>query len=161
MPSTRERSRASPSRSACSAALRSVTSSTSSTAAPPSSILPANSPHQREPSLRMYSFSKGVPWPVAFSSSRTRKVCGIHSGGVSSSQRSRPASRSSRAKPDMRRKAALASVIRPSVSKKITPTVPISETRRNRSSLLRSPASRSRRSPVVRRRSTAAEMRLA
>jgi len=161
MPSTKERSRASPSRSARSAAFRSVMSSTSSSAVPPSSILPANSPHQREPSLRMYSFSKGVPWPVAFSSSMPRRVCGIHSGGVSSSQRSRPASTSSRAKPDMRRKAALASVIRPAKSKKITPTVSISATRRNRSSLARSRASRSRRSPVARKRSTAAEMRLA
>ena len=51
-----------------------------------------------------------------------RSVHGIHSGGVSSSQRRRPASRSSRAKPDIRKKDSLASEMLPRVSKKITPT---------------------------------------
>ena len=122
---------------------------------------PANSPHQRDPSLRMYSFSKGLPWPVAFSSSRALRVAASTPAASVRPSAAGPPPASSRVKPDMRRKAALASVIRPSMSKKITPTVSISATRRNRSSLLRSRASRSRRSVVMRRRFTAAARRLA
>jgi hypothetical protein len=57
---------------------------------------PPNRPQKRWPSLLVYCFSYGVMRPLRSNSSSARRVRGIHSGGVSWSQRSRPASTSSR-----------------------------------------------------------------
>lgn len=72
--------------------------------------------------------------PRALNSSRARSGRGIQSGGVSRSQRGRPAGTSSRSYPPIRTKASFASVIPPPVPKEKTPTVSISNARRNRSS---------------------------
>src|SRR5438128_3067778 len=85
------------------------------------------------PSLRRYSFSNGEyarrRWsrPIALASS------GRCSGGVSSIQLSRPASRSSREYPTIQRNASLASRIAPSRSPTITPMTLESKTARRRS----------------------------
>ena len=126
------RKRSSLSRSASSAALRSVKSTTkvtiwfppSSTVAEPSMI------GTRLPSFRKYSFSIGGRRPVDLCSRIHRASRSRQSGGVRSVQRSRPAWRSSRSYPTMRRKASLASRIRPSKSAMKIPTMLASTRRR-------------------------------
>ncbi len=100
-----------------SARLRSVKSSTKATPWLPlcSKLAMPMSTGTRLPSFRKYSFSNGCKLPVVLSSgTHWRTSRSSHSGGVSSVQRSRLDTRSSRLYPTMRRKASLASVIRPS-----------------------------------------------
>src|SRR5258705_483220 len=114
------RTRRSLSRASASARLRSVRSSTKAT---PWSRCSSNaaepiSTGTRLPSLRKYSFSTGGNRPAIFSPATARASRSRHSGGVRSAQLTRPARRSSRSYPTMRRKVSLASMIRPSRSQR-------------------------------------------